>query len=220
MEERKICYIGRPSYQKNTFFLLDVVKLASQLNPLLKFQLLGVGYYSPDLERMQSIISDNHLEGKIELYPWLDHEETLKYVEGCQLYLTVARYEGLPLSVLEAMALGKPIIASDVTGNRDCVIDGYNGFLLPMDAKLFAEKICYYAEHDEEVMRMGMNSRLLFEQKFLIDKRINMLEKIYMDIVGKDFKKSIALPGTGGGNCSVIIVAHEAQPDNLWRAAA
>lgn len=53
------------------------------------------------------------------------------------VYLTVARYEGLPLAVIEAMSLGKAIVASDVVGNRDCVEDGYNGRLLPLRKSLF-----------------------------------------------------------------------------------
>lgn len=181
MENKYICYIGRPSYQKNTFFLLDVVRLTIMKCPEVKFLLLGVGYYSPDLERMKEIIAEYHIENKIELHPWLDHKETLQYVKNSLFYLTVARYEGLPLSVLEAMSLGKAIVASDVEGNKDCVKDGYNGYLLPMNANSFSEKICRLIENDEEREVMGRNSRSLFEKEFLIDNRISLLEAIYQN---------------------------------------
>lgn len=184
MEKKYICYIGRPSYQKNTFFLLDVVKLTIMKCPDVKFLLLGVGFYSPDLKRLKEIIADYHIEDKIELHPWLDHRETLQYVKKSLFYLTVARYEGLPLSVLEAMALGKAIVASDVAGNKDCVKNGYNGYLLPMNANIFSEKICRLIKDDEEREVMGRNSRLLFEKEFLIDNRISELETIYQNIVG------------------------------------
>ena len=179
MDNMYICYIGRPSYQKNTFFLLDVVKETVKRHPEVKFLLLGLGFYSPDLERLKQIISMYNLEDKIELHSWLNHEETLKYLKQSLFYLTVARYEGLPLSVIEAMSLGKAIIASDVVGNKDCVKDGFNGYLLQMDVNVFSEKICYLIENCIEREQMGNNSRLLFEKKFLIDNRIHELEDIY-----------------------------------------
>lgn len=184
MGDKYICYIGRPSYQKNTFFLLDVVKWTVEKCRDIKFLLLGVGFYSPDLERMKEIIAEYHLEENIEIYPWLEHKETLEYLKDSLLYLTVARYEGLPLSVLEAMSLGKAIVASNVVGNKDCVKDGYNGYLLPMDVNVFSEKICYLIENDEEREQMGRNSRVLFEKKFWIENRIHVLEDIYKSVAG------------------------------------
>ena len=178
-----ICYIGRPSYQKNTFFLLDVIQRVKKLVPSVKFLLLGVGYYSPDLEQMKKRIDNEGLSDVIELLPWLDHSETLRYLQRSILYLTVSRYEGLPLSVLEAMSLGKAIISSDVVGNRDCINDGYNGYLLPFDADMFTKKVCYLVENVEERERMGHNSRMLYEQNFLIEKKISELEEIYVDML-------------------------------------
>ena len=83
------------------------------------------------IHRMKVKIAEYGLDKVIELSPWLSHKETLECVKNSMFYLTVARYEGLPLAVIEAMSLGKAIVASDVVGNRDCVEDGYNGRLLP-----------------------------------------------------------------------------------------
>lgn len=180
MEQGKyICYIGRPSYQKNPFFFVDVAKGVHDSYPDIKFILLGVGYYSPDLAAMRSIISQYKLDDVIELLPWLDHSETLKYVKYSLLYLTVARYEGLPLAVLEAMSLGKCIIASDVVGNRDCVEDGYNGRLLPLEKDIFVETVCELIKDDEKRKLYEENSRHFFEEKFLIERRIKELDTIY-----------------------------------------
>ena len=136
-----ICYIGRPSYQKNPFFLVNVIREVHKAYPDIRFYILGVGYYSPDLERMKRIITQYQLENTIELFPWLNHNETMGYVKNALFYLTTSRYEGLPLAVIEAMSLGKCIVASDVFGNKDCVKDGYNGYLLPLQENLFAKKI-------------------------------------------------------------------------------
>lgn len=180
MEQNKyICYIGRPSYQKNSLFFVDVAKEVHERHPDIRFLLLGVGYYSPDLEDVKTMISKYHLEDVVELLPWLNHEETLQYVKNSLFYLTVARYEGLPLAVLEAMSLGKCIVASDVVGNKDCVKDGYNGRLLPLDKRIFIETICDLIDNEDRMQIYGDNSRKLFEEKFLITERIEELEMIY-----------------------------------------
>lgn len=175
-----IVYIGRPCYQKNTLFLIDVIAKVHEVHTEVKFLLLGVGFYSPELDEVNAKITELHLQEVIELKPWLDHAETLKIVKDCLFYLTVARYEGLPLSVIEAMSLAKAVVASDVVGNKDCVEDGYNGYLLPLDIALFSNAICELIEDEEKRRLMGVNSRRLFEKKFLIEKRIGELEKIYV----------------------------------------
>ena len=174
-----ICYIGRPSYQKNPFFLVNVIREVHKAYPDIRFYILGVGYYSPDLERMKRIITQYQLENTIELFPWLNHNETMGYVKNALFYLTTSRYEGLPLAVIEAMSLGKCIVASDVFGNKDCVKDGYNGYLLPLQENLFAKKIIELIEHPDLTETFGKNSRLLFEKDFLIQNRIPYLEVIY-----------------------------------------
>ena len=174
-----ICYIGRPSYQKNPFFLVNVIREVHKAYPDIRFYILGVGYYSPDLERMKRIITQYQLENTIELFPWLNHNETMGYVKNALFYLTTSRYEGLPLAVIEAMSLGKCIVASDVLGNKDCVKNGYNGYLLPLQENLFAKKIIELIEHPDLTETFGKNSRLLFEKDFLIQNRIPYLEVIY-----------------------------------------
>lgn len=179
---RYICYIGRPSYQKNPLFWVEMVRDVHALHPEVRFCLLGVGYYSPELDDMKEKIGEYGLDEVVELFPWLNHKETLEYVRGAMFYLTVARYEGLPLAVIEAMSLGKAIIASDVVGNMDCVEDGYNGRLLPLKKKPFVKAVCELIEDEGQRTVFGENSRKLFEKKFLITNRIKELELIYQSV--------------------------------------
>ena len=132
MESNYIVTIGRPSYQKNPFFLVDVIKGVHECHPEIRFYLLGVGFYSPDLEEMKSRLETYGLNDVVILKEWADHDTTMNYVKDSLLYLTVSRYEGMPLAIIEAMALGKCIVASKVVGNIDCVKDGYNGRVLDL----------------------------------------------------------------------------------------
>lgn len=177
-----ICYIGRPSYQKNTSFLIEVIKEVNKIYPNIHFLLLGVGYYSPDLDEVKEKINCYQLEKSITLLPWLSHSETMGYVKNALFYLSTAKYEGLPLAVIEAMALGKAIIASEVPGNKDCVQNGYNGFLLSLEVELFRNKIIELIKDDNMRMEFEENSRKYFEKQFNIKNRIKLLEDIYLNI--------------------------------------
>lgn len=174
-----ICYIGRPSYQKNPFFLVNVIKEAHKKHPNILFYILGVGYYSPDLETIKVMIKNYQLENTIILLPWLNHNETMGYVKNSLFYITPSRYEGLPLAVIEAMSLGKCIIASDVLGNKDCVKNDYNGYLLPLKENIFIDKINQLIEFPELREKFEINSRKYFEENFFIENRIKFLENIY-----------------------------------------
>ena len=179
MNEQYICYIGRPSYQKNSLFFIDVVNGIHERHPEVKFKLLGIGFFSPELSAVEEKIAQYGLKDVIEMIPWLNHEDTMTYVSNSLFYMSVARYEGLPLAIIEAMALEKPIIASDVVGNKDCVRHNYNGWLVPLDTTSFVTAACKMIEDDNTRDIFGKNSRTLFEDKFLINKRIVELENIY-----------------------------------------
>lgn len=186
------CYIGRPCYQKNTLFLADVIERVKKKGCPLKFMLLGVGYYSSDLDELKRKIAEKGLEDVITLEPWISHEACLGYLKKSLFYLTTSLYEGLPLSVIEAMSLGKAVVASDVVGNRDCVSNGKNGYLLPLDAETFADKIVELWNDRDKRETFERNSRELFLREFLIDRQIDKLHDIYISIYdGHDNRKEL-----------------------------
>lgn len=180
-KEAYICYIGRPCYQKNTLFLAEVMKQVKALGCPLKLQLLGVGYYSSELAELKEQIEKNGLKDTITLKPWISHDECLQIVKQSLFYITTSRYEGLPLSVIEAMGLGKAIIASDVVGNKDCVYNDLNGYLLPLQAELFAKKIVSLWKDEKKREDFEMESRKIFLTDFCIDTQIDKLTAIYND---------------------------------------
>ena len=179
ISEPYACYIGRPCYQKNPLFLLDVIKKVKDKGCNLKFILLGVGYHSPELEAMKAEMHELGLEDSIRLEPWINHADCQEFVRKSLFYISTALYEGLPLAIIEAMANGKAIIASDVVGNKDCVRNGENGYLLPLDADAYADKIIQLV-HDKELRKsMEEESRALFLEEFFIENRIKYLQNQY-----------------------------------------
>lgn len=100
------------------------------------------------------------------------------YLEDSLLLLLPSSYrEGMPMSIMEAEAMGRAIITTNSVGCKDTVIDGYNGFLVDKyDYENMAEKVIWCIENPEAVAQMGQNARAYAEKHF-DSKKIN--EYIY-----------------------------------------
>ena len=111
-----------------------------------------------------------------ELQPYIDDEsieyfgeqtDVRPYLAQCSVYVLPSYREGTPKSVLEAMSCGKAIITTDAPGCRETVIDGKNGFLVPVkDDKAIAEKMLFLFQNPDVCAQMGHASRRTAEQKF------------------------------------------------------
>ena len=88
------------------------------------------------------------------------------YINKCRVFVLPSYHEGMPRTVLEAMAMGRPIITTDAPGCRETIIEGVNGFKIPVKDKTLAEKMIWMIEHREEVQKMGYESRRICEEKF------------------------------------------------------
>ncbi len=148
--------------------------------PQVRFALLGKYEYE-----MQDAVDKEYVErlvknGVIERYEETD--DVRPYYAACSVYVLPSYREGTPRTVLEAMAMGRPIITTDAPGCRETVINGENGFLIPpQDADALAEKICYYIEHPEAIETMGKKSYDLCMGKFAVEK-VNAAMLTYLKI--------------------------------------
>ncbi len=180
-----ICSVGRPSFQKNTALLIKSIQLAKKKHPNIHLVILGVGFYSPELDRINSVIKNNNLDKNITLIPWIEREASLQILRNSVFYISTSRYEGMPYAVLEAMALQKACILTNVDGNKDLVIPNENGFLVEENPEEIANTISYLLQKKDIRDSMEKSSRNLFEKFYLIDKKITSLENIYLQYYRK-----------------------------------
>ncbi len=107
---------------------------------------------------------------------WLEYlgetPDVRPVLKDCHIYVLASFYnEGLPRTVLEAMAVGRPILTTDTPGCRETVRPGENGFLVPpADPKALAERMVWFIEHRDQWDYMGRKSRELAEDRFDVRK--------------------------------------------------
>ena len=124
-------------------------------------------------------------EGVIERYE--ETSDVRPYYKACSVYVLPSYREGTPRTVLEAMAMGRPIITTDAPGCRETVIDGENGFLVPIkNVDALAEKMVYFIEHPKAILEMGQNSIEYCKDKFDVVK-VNEDMRKYLGVEEKEY---------------------------------
>jgi glycosyltransferase involved in cell wall biosynthesis len=158
-------FVGRFQPQKNLFFLLEnIAEFKKAIEEDFILNLVGDG---PQKKELLNYATKLDLRDNIRVHGWLKKDELLKQYRINDCLINPSVYEGMPNVVLEAMACGLPVIASDIMGNNELVKDGYNGFLFPLhDGSAFQNVMKTIFENSEERKRMGTNSRDDVRRKF------------------------------------------------------
>lgn len=127
-EDSILCMtVGELNKNKNQLFVLEQLKEDFHSNPNLHFVLCGVGPYE---EKLRTWIHQEQLEDQIHILGYCD--DVLSILSGADYFFSPSFREGLPVSVMEAMAMQVPVLASNVRGNHDLIQDHKNGLLFEL----------------------------------------------------------------------------------------
>lgn len=161
---------ARMSEQKNPMFFMEIAQKMIRQNANWHFVWAGDGQL---MRICQSFIKQNGLEKNIHLLGERPDSETI--VIAYDIFLTTSQYEGLPYAPIEAMRAGVPILATNVVGNSELVIEGKNGYLIDLEwSKSVEEKLYKAAKMDAQMIKAD------FRQRFAIDQMLKQIETIYL----------------------------------------
>jgi glycosyltransferase involved in cell wall biosynthesis len=115
--------------------------------------------------------------------PLYERNKLEAYVDS-KFYVLPSRYETFPMAILEAYACSKPVIASNVGGLRDLVVDGRTGLLFEAgNFRQLAEKMFYLLNDEAKSVEMGGEARDYVKEKYSIGRVVDMIEELYRDVV-------------------------------------
>lgn len=113
---------------------------------------------------------------------WGERSDVAEHLAKAQLFLLISNYEGFPLSILEAMRAGLPVIASDVGGVNESVINGETGFLIPRnDVAILQDRLSQLMCDFSLCRSMGNAGRKRFEEMFTCEKMVGETLAVYQD---------------------------------------
>ena len=149
LEGYNVVYVGRLEKIKGIDLLLEALKLVQSKEPRVRLVIYGRG----SLERL--VLK----HGFVDFRGPLPYEKIHEAYQEASIFVLPSRYEGLPNSLLQAMASGLPVIATRVGGVPELIKDKYNGLLIRPDIRELSETILYLLEKRSEALEMGSNAR-------------------------------------------------------------
>lgn len=160
--------IGRLLSEKGFREYVQAARLVKALYPDTVFKLVGPVDPSPDgipLEEVRSWGANGWVE-------YLGSTNDVRpFIAAAHIFVLPSYHEGMPRTVLEAMAMGRPILTTDVPGCRETVATGDNGFLVPKaSVESLVERMVWFIEHRDRWQQMGQRSRQLAEERFDVHK--------------------------------------------------
>jgi len=142
----------------------DAAKIIRNNYKNIRFQLLGYFYDSPNAITKKQVL-DWENENIIDYLG--ETTDVRPYLANCTIYVLPSYREGTPRTVLEAMAIGRPVITTDAPGCRETIVDGYNGFLCqPKDVQSLVDAMLKFIHNPDIIPLMSERSRKLVEEKY------------------------------------------------------
>lgn len=186
-DQIKFISVARFSEQKDHYSLLLALEKFNKHHLNWRLDLIGDGPLKSEVEKYCVSLG---IRDKVNFIGEVFNVD--EYLSKSDVFLLISKWEGFPRSILEAMRAGLPIIASDVGGVRESVIDSVNGFLIQRgDFDSLTKKILITTQDDSLRSLMGVNSRRLYEESFTFDVMANKNMEIYFYLLqGSDSSMS------------------------------
>ncbi len=165
--------------QKSPQDFIRLASLSKQRMPDVKFLLVGDGVLRKSLVRL---IRRLGLDKEVTLCGW--RRDIPSVLSGIDIFVLTSLWEGLPVTVLEAMASLKPVIATDTGGVREVVKDGITGFLVPpKDMNKACERMALLLNDLQSRRRMGNEAGKELAMRFRVEDMVKDTEKAYLEAV-------------------------------------
>lgn len=172
----KYIMTARFSKQKDQASLIKAFKLVQNNNCKLIF--VGEG---PTMNESKELVRKYNLENSVKFVGF--QKNVNAYLNDSDVFVLSTHYEGLPISIIEALSHGMPVIATNVGGNSELVNNKKNGFLVNNINEL-KDAIDYFAKSPSMISKMGEHSLELYKSKFMLDSFLKNTQKIYIDLLG------------------------------------
>lgn len=182
--EKVILTMARLSQHKGIQYLIKAFKEISLEFPDVILVIAGDGRYRRHLEALTNKLG---CRGRVRFAGWVDYEKQAQSIYAlCDIFVLPSPVEGTPLVLLEAMASGKPVIATDTGGVSGIIDDGRNGFIIePKDILGLKERILLLLNSGDLRRRIGEAARAKMVERFSWDKIADDMLKIYSDLAGR-----------------------------------
>lgn len=183
LKEFKIGTVGRFSAEKDQLTLVKAFKSLLSKNGLqhINFRLILIGE-GPLKSKIIDLLHKSGIEDKTEMPG--ESKDIPSHLRNFDIFVLPSLGEGISNTILEAMACGLPVIATNVGGNPELVKDGQTGFLVgPANPEEIAEKLYFYINNPDVLLSHGKKARDRAENTFGLDKMVEKYVNVYDSLI-------------------------------------
>ena len=181
-DKKCLLAVGRLRTRKNFDFLLRVFKKIIDISPDVVLRIVGEG---PEKENLIRLIQSLNLEEHMELLSNVPQKDLVKLYKVCNLLVHPTKYEPWGMVILEAMAMGKPVVAISSSGPKEIIINGQTGYLVDFSPNGFAEKIIDLLDSPQKAGKMGEEGRKRVLSNFSCEKSARKMEEVFYKTQGQ-----------------------------------
>jgi glycosyltransferase involved in cell wall biosynthesis len=174
----KIGTISRLTYQKNPLLFVEIANNIIKQYKNAEFYILGAGLEDHLKDKTVELIEFYGIDNNFKILNWASKKESELFLESLDIFLLTSIFEGLPLSLLEAMDLSKPCVTSKCDGCIDVIQNNVNGYAC-ITANEFTSAIISLIENESDFKRISMNAKVYVKENHNLKNSINLLQKIY-----------------------------------------
>jgi glycosyltransferase involved in cell wall biosynthesis len=175
----RLLYVGRLSAAKGLPILLDSMNSLRTQYPDVKLTVVGDG---EDRAELETLSRDLGLETVVFFVGYKSQTEVRQIMQQTDIFVLPSFAEGVPVSLMEAMAAAVPVVTTRIAGISELVDDGVSGYLVPPGNKTaLREAIAALVAHPEQRQSMGQAGRLKVEREFNIKTEAKRLFEVLME---------------------------------------
>jgi len=180
--DKNILFLGFITELKGCFDVPEIAKKVIEQNNHVKFILAGSG----EIEKLQGIIMEKSISQYFSFTGWVKKAEKENLLENADIFLLPSYTEAMPMSILEAMGYGLPIVTTNVGGIPQLVEEGKNGYMTkPGNIDGFVKAILELIGNDELIYDMGKESIEKANGMYSLEKHIEKVCTLYKNVCGE-----------------------------------
>ena len=180
-EKKIILFVGNLIHRKRIDTLIDSLNDLNERYSNFIAIIVGKGTES---QKLESLVNAYHLTDMVIFLGGISKTELSNYYSAADVFVLPSVSEGHSVAVLEAMASGLPIVASDAQGNKESIEDGKNGFLFETgNKKSLMEKLFILLTDSELHKKMSETCLMVYAEKFSTTTQIEKYLKVYQNLV-------------------------------------
>lgn len=175
----QVLFLGELGRRKGCYDIPAVVKLVAETIPNVNFILCGAGSET-DEKAIKELIRENKVETNILFPGWVRDQEKDKVLRDADVFFLPSYNEGMPMSVLDAMGYGLPVVSTNVGGIPKIVHDEENGMCCNVgDVDSMAEEIISLLSNEQKRSKAAKASINIVKNGYSLTKHLMLLEKVY-----------------------------------------